>query len=322
MLRIAYLFDIENPSTFAGRTVADGFRNAWQNRGDDCRFFDLGKISQGRRIQEQSRFNRFDPHLVFTSVENIPFLPKQLNKDTKLVLWGQFYKPCDYEPQIHHILPPTKDLLRKLARAHDILIWSQHDESINDRFFSGYERELGLKFIQLLHAADHTKYVAASDSETKFDFMWIGNIGHRKASYDAFVNPLKKLSNSYLSFHEYNRVDPHIIDFNQLFRKSLIIPNVHTPAQIRYQILLNERVFTAAMQGGFQLCDNPLARKYFSPEELVIAETPEEFSEKFLFFKQNPDKRLPYLKKIQTSILTRHTYRNRINEILCALIMQ
>lgn len=210
---------------------------------------------------------------------------------------GQFYEPCDYESQIHHLPPPTKDLLGKLAKAHDILVWSQHDESINDRFFSGYERELGLKFIQLLHAADHTKYIAASNEETKFDFMWIGNIGHRKATYDAFVHPLKKLTNNYLDFHEHKRVDPRIIDFNQLFKKSLIIPNVHTPAQIHHQILLNERVFTAAMQGGFQLCDNPLARKYFSAGELVTAETPDEFSEKFLFFKQNPDERLPYLKK-------------------------
>lgn len=317
MQKIAYIVDLNNPATFAGRTVAQGFNNAFVDLGADFRFFDLKRISRGGLFNtEQQKLRKYDPDLLFTSLENIHFLPHQLNKHTKLILWGQFYEPCDYEPQIHYILPQTKALLRKLAKKFEILIWSQHDDVINEHFFSGYERELGLKFVQLLHAADHTKYLPIVEDEPKHDFMWIGNIGHRKATYESFITPLKKITSNYLDFHEYKQVDPRIVEFNQLYRKSLIIPNIHTPAQIDQRILINERVFTSAMQGGFQLCDAPLARKYFPAEELIVAETPNEFLERFIYFKNNPNERFPYIQKMQANILKNHTYKNRIATIL------
>lgn len=318
MLKAAYVFDVDNPGTFAGKTVAMGFQNAFLDRGDDCRFFDVKKMNRGWAKTERRKLIEYAPDLLFTSVENIHLLPKRLNKNTKLVLWGQFYEPCDYELQTHCISPHTKALLQRLAYKFDVLVWSQHDDTINERFFLGYEKDLGVKFVQLLHAADHTKYVAPSDESPKYDFMWIGNIGHRKAAYESFIEPLKKQTTNYLDFHEYKRVDPRIVEFNKLYRKSLIIPNIHTPAQVKHRILLNERVFATAMHGGFQLCDTPLAGKYFSSEELIIAQTPDEFLEKFIYFKNNPDERLPYIQKMQDNILKNHTYENRITNIFNA----
>lgn len=322
MFKIAYIFDSGNLQTFAGKTIARGFKNALLANGDECVFFDSNQLSTDKFNAERRRLVQYDADFVFTSVENIHSLPQQLNGNTKLVLWGQFYDPCSYEPQIHHLLEPTKRMLQQLSKKFDILIWSQHDDAINERFFSGYQKELGLKFVQLLHAADQSTYVAPNDETSRYDFMWVGNIGHRKQIYDAFVAPLKHLTSSYLDFNEHNRVDPEIIDFNQLYRKSLVIPNIHTTAQIAHRILLNERVFTSTIKGGFQLCDNTLARKYFPDDQLIIAETPDEFQEKFMYFKTNPAERLPYITKMQANILQNHTYHNRIQTIYKAFGME
>ncbi|SKB26226.1 Glycosyl transferases group 1 [Parapedobacter luteus] len=316
MLKIAYIFELDNPYTFAAKTIAHGFRNAFIDRGDDCRFFDLKRLSGPLGFSDRWRLLRFRPDLIFISLEKIHLLPRKMNSDTKLVIWGQFYKPCDYEAQIHHLQPETKKLLQHLAARHDILIWSQHDEVINEEFFSGYTRELGLKFAQLLHAADKSTYVPPPEEPPAYDFMWVGNISHRKDQYEAFITPLKALSDNYLNYSEFNKGKPDEIEKNRLYSKSAVIPSIHTSAQVHHGILVNERVFTAPMQGGFQICDNPLARKYFTAEELVIAETPQDFIEAFRYFTANPESRLPYISKMQDKVLKNHTYHHRIEKLL------
>ncbi|SEK35992.1 glycosyltransferase family protein [Parapedobacter koreensis] len=319
MLKIAYIFELDNPYTFAAKTIAYGFRNAFTDKGDDCRFFDLKKLGGAWGFSERWRLLRYHPDLIFISLENIHLLPKKMNNDTKLVIWGQFYKPCDYEAQIHHMQPTTKKLLQQLSARHDILIWSQHDDAINEEFFAGYTHDMGLKFVQLLHAADKTAYLPPSEEPPVYDFMWVGNISHRKDQYEAFITPLKTLSANYLDYSEFNKGKPHEIEQNKLYSKSAVIPSIHTSAQVKHGILVNERVFTASMQGGFQICDNPLARKYFSAEELVIAETPQDFLEAFKHFSANPASRLPYIRKMQANVLQNHTYHHRINTLLDAL---
>lgn len=314
-MKIAYIYDRNHRHSYAGETVAQGFKNAFVERKDAFKFFDVEKLKKRLNPVERLNIIRFAPEMIFTSVENIHFLPLKFLHSTKLVLWAPFYEPCDYEPQIHALSEDTKRTLHRNSFKHDILVWSQHDDEINDRFFSGYRSELGLKFVQLLHAADHKQF-ATPLLAPELDFVWIGNIGHRFNRYNRFINPLKGYFPNYLDYNENKRISPSKLEAEKLYRQSFIVPNIHTDAQVAQQILLNERVFSATMAGGFQLCDNPLARKYFAEDELPIVNTAEEIIYYYHHFRKHPEERLNRIKKMQQKILENHTYKHRVETVL------
>ena len=114
-------------------------------------------------------------------------------------------------------------------------------------------------------------------------------------------------------------IDPERIESKQYYSRSFITPNVHTEAQIKNKILLNERVFSSSILGGFQICDNVLARKLFREDELVIATDSEDFLEKARYYITEPEKRTAMIERIQENILKNHTYFNRIDQILTSL---
>lgn len=318
MKRIAYIYQTDNKWGYAAKTVANGFKNAFIERGDSFKFFDIAKLENSFWPAEKIKLIAFSPDIIFTSVDNIPYLPLNTLKSTALVLWGSFYSPCNYEPQIDTILEKTKSVLNKYSSRHNILIWSQHDELINEQFFSGYQKELGLKVIQLLHCADKTRFTEPL-LNPEFDFLWIGNVSHRLSTYNSVILPLKKEFKNHLEYTEHNMINPETVETKKLYSRSYITPNVHTAAQIKYNILLNERVFTSTMLGGFQICDNLLARKYFNEDELVIATNSNDFIEKTHHYISHPQERLHMIKKMQANLLKNHTYFNRINDVLAAL---
>jgi hypothetical protein len=318
MKKIAYIYETENRWSYAAKTVANGFKNAFIDRGDSFRFFDIKKLENSFWPAEKIKLRSFHPDILFTSVDNVIYLPLDNLKPSSLVLWGSFYSPCNYEAQIHTISEQTKQTLNKYSSKHNILIWSQHDEQINEQFFGGYQKELGLKMIQLLHCADQTKH-AVPLLTPEFDFLWIGNTSHRLSTYKSFIEPLKKEFSNYLEYTQHNMINPETAERKNLYARSFITPNVHTAAQIEHNILLNERVFTATMLGGFQICDNSMARRYFDENELVIATNSSDFIEKTHHYISHPEERIEMIKKMQENILSNHTYFNRIDSILEAL---
>jgi len=315
MKKIAYIYNINNKYSYAAKTVANGFKNAFIDRQDSFRFFDLEKLQYSFWPGEKLKLINYAPDIIFASVENLPYIPLKLLKSTSLVLWGAFYSACDYEPQIHTLSEDIKQRLNKYSDKHNILIWSQHDESINEQFFSGYKRELGLKFTQLLHCADKTMFTKPVVNP-EFDFIWVGNIGHRVSTYKSFIIPFKEAFNNFLEYSEHNMINPATIERKQYYARSFITPNIHTEAQIKYNILLNERVFTSSMMGGFQICDNILARELFTEDELIIATKSEDFLEKAHYYISHPDERMKMITKMQENISNNHTYFNRIDKIL------
>ena len=60
-------------------------------------------------------------------------------------------------------------------------------------------------------------------------------------------------------------------------------------------------------------------KKIFSNNEIVIAETPEEFRDMILYYVNNPDERLPYIDRYYKTIIGRHTYFHRAAQWLTEL---
>ncbi|MGN6494933.1 MAG: glycosyltransferase family protein [Agriterribacter sp.] len=296
-------------------SVARGFTNAFKNIGFECRTFDLMRLKLSFISGAKRELIAFAPDVIFTSVENIHYLPLDQLNNCNLALWGQFYEHCSFEKQIVTIGQETKNQLIRYRDKHRILIWSQHSDAINDRFFKGYQKELGLEFVQLMHCADKSQFIEPV-AEPAFDFIWIGNVGHRKDMYNSVVLPLKKSSANFIEFTESNPISPDQIFEQKYYSKAQIAINVHTKAQLEHHILLNERVFSSSLQGGFQACDNLLARQYFTEDELVIANKPADYYDLLMFYKSNPVLRVAMIKRMQQKILDCHLYEHRVNQVL------
>jgi len=312
--RIAYIYRFNHGSNYAGRIVAQGFRNAFQDIACNFREYDVMKINNMFFNRDETRkLLEYDPDIIFASVEHIKCLPLDKMRNKKLVLWGQYFSINTFEKDAVTISERDKKLLIRFRDQHDILIWSQHSDEINERYFSGYQNTLGLKFIQLLHCADKTvlNKIVKNGISTKLDYVWIGKIKHRKESFIDFIVPLRRLSKNYIEYTENKPFDSTIEKLSFLYRSSTLAPNVHTNAQRQHKLLLNDRTFMIPVLGGFQIIDNPLAREYFTSDE----PTPKSFIESARYFIANPNKRLPFMERMKAKILLSHTYHNRISSI-------
>jgi spore maturation protein CgeB len=257
----------------------------------------------------------YSPDIIFTSTNYLQYIPFNKLKKCKVVLWGEFYKNCNYENQISTISDKNKMIINKFSDKNQFLIWSQHSDEINYDFFHGYKTELGVDVIQILHCADKDDYIEPI-KVCEFDFLWIGQSKHREKLYNEIVKPIKKTKNTLLEYNELNPIRPEDIIKNKIYRNSIISLNVHTEAQLKYNILLNERIFSSSLQGGFQICDNILARKYFKENELIISTKFSEIIEYLNFFRKEEDLRIQMINNMQKNILENHTYDNRIKKIL------
>ena len=105
---------------------------------------------------------------------------------------------------------------------------------------------------------------------------------------------------------------PPNCDMNMLYRASLLCINIHTLRQKRRHIQLNDRTFNISAAGGFQICDNPLVRDYFSEDEIVCADNDNEYIEKVDFFLKCPEATLPFAEASFQRTYRDHSYFNRI----------
>lgn len=318
MNKIAYIYETASGSDYIARTAANGFKNAFVEMGDSFRFFDLDKLKISYWPAEKIKLTKFNPDIIFTAVENVRYLPLNILPPASLVLTGAFYSPCNYDDRIRVLTEKAKKVLNRYSSRHNILICSPYNEEINAQFFSGYETELGLKVTQLLHCVNQEKF-REPILQPEFDLLWIGNTTRRLAGYTSLIAPLKKEFGKFLEYTQHNMIDPEIVESENLYARACILPNLHTDAQLKYNMLLNQRLFTTAVFGGFQICNNAFARKYFKEDELVIASESSDFIEKTHHYISHPEERRLMIKKMQDNLLKNHTYFNRVNQIMTAL---
>ena len=144
------------------------------------------------------------------------------------------------------------------------------------------------------------------------------------ADWDAvdkyFLHPLAKLER--MTFHtqfitnlRINRQVPYSEE-NQAYASARIALNFHEqlPGGV---FLLNGRTFKIPACGGFEICDYvPLARRYFDEDELVMAESDDDFFRKVDYYMSHDEERVTIQKKGTTRALRDHTYHNRAALIL------
>lgn len=234
---------------------------------------------------------------------------------------------ASFDPQTPLAPPKEMELLAKLKNR---VAWTQHEPHLHPYFYKGYQdREIPL--IYLPYCADLTAQTPLAEPAfpTK-DLFFIGNLAHRtKGNLEILSQLLGRLTPERVEIHgdqEWHKrfgiqTQPlsHQVPWGPLYQNAAICPNLHNWHQKTRLLQVNDRTFHIALYGGFQLTDNPLAAKFFGPEELAVAPSAQDFVDQFFYYLEQPSLRQEMIKKARARIAKEHTYFNRIAALFAAL---
>lgn len=106
---------------------------------------------------------------------------------------------------------------------------------------------------------------------------------------------------------------------NQLYSSAKICLNFHEREADGTQphYILNQRTFKIPACGGFEICDYvPALRKYFAEDEVVMADSPEDWANKVDYFLNNDLERERIQARASQRAHRDHTYHNRVEQVL------
>lgn len=174
------------------------------------------------------------------------------------------------------------------------------------------EKKIGQPLIYLPHAGCHvcngqgeiienvpkTLIVMASYKERREDWIEYAGVNKVKAPYDKVKD---------------------------LYASALVCPNLHgdwqkgEPCALMHipAFMINDRLFQVVLSGGFAVSDNnPIVKEFFEESEIPYANTREEYKRMIEFFAENPEKRLPFMKRAKKRVLKEHLYTHRMTNFL------
>lgn len=336
------LYQIPSLETvYAARFIYEGYKDAFEDLGHDFR--PLTGQDDLRRVLDE-----FQPDILISSLNfyNLRFLDLELlrrYRDRGMVLFNQV-RPWQQQANQPGAagLSESRDLVKLIRSglAGDVFF---HYMEQDDPSMEGFEKGTGYPFHTVLLAANTRKFFFDHDSRFAAQVSFVGSylpdkreflrrhvvpltrrydvrlygsdwtLGDRllgyvqKAGQLLNIGPLKQVRGLKLGLEDERKV----------YSSSTVSLNVHEEHQRRYGGDFNERTLKILASGGFEICDSVrILRKYFTPDELVIAEDTADWFEKIDHFVRNPEERLPYIEAGRAKVLAEHTYHNRVGQLL------
>ena len=109
---------------------------------------------------------------------------------------------------------------------------------------------------------------------------------------------------------------------NKLFKSATVVPCIHEPHARLYGVEVTERLFKVPLAGGFTISDpvECIHREgYFSPDEILVAESPAGMQELVRHFVTDPQERLPFIARARERVFREHTYFHRLEQLSRAM---
>lgn len=330
-------------SVYAAKFIYEGYKNAFSDLGHEFRTLtsndDLSNV-----------LAEYTPDIFFYSLNfyTLKFLDLEVLKKYRekgLVVFCQIRAWQDIDTNIGSINSALKDSpvevnLIKNGNAGDIFWhWFELDEPLMD----GFAKNTGHQYYSILLAADKTKYFYDPDPTFACDICYVGSFLPLKQKFlEDYIIPLRDkysikiygsdwtISNRVLGkiqkaaqffnieiLKNIRKIKLSLDDERKLYSSAIISLNVHEEQVKKYNMEINERTFKILACGGFEICDNvPILRKYFTENELVIAEDGHNWFEKVEYYIKNPSQRTSIIEAGRKKVLANHTYHNRVGQIL------
>lgn len=182
----------------------------------------------------------------------------------------------------------------------------------------------GFEWYNIPLAANHHLFEKI-DLPKKFDACFIGNLSHGYRGEDVFLYPILDNHNYQcfvggLTYGRYQHGFVPYPDHNTIRNQTKVNINFHVPYQkpgmgeFPDRSDCNQSVFNIALSGNFQLCDHPLALKYFRGQ--VVVDDGSNWLELFDYYLHNEQEREEKAFNARQICLNEHTWLQRMKEFL------
>lgn len=330
-------------SVYAGRFIYEGYKNAFTRLGHEFRPYTTADVSSLASILDTYSpdifiysFHRYS--LKFLDLDLlVKYRKKGMVVFTQVTTWKDQSKQLaggNLENDTHLV-----DLL-KSGKAGDVYYhWLEQDDPKMD----GFTKTIGKNFHTILLAADTKIYFPDYDPNYSCDISYVGSLlPSKKAFIKTHLLPLRSLYSTKIYGSDWtlsNKLSGYVQKLGQYFNVGLlknvrkfnlsldnerkvyssakISLNIHEEHQRRDGSDFNERTFKILACGGFEICDSvAVLRKYFTEQELVIAQDTADWFDKIAYYLKNDAKREVISKNGFSKIIREHTYANRVAQII------
>lgn len=314
--------------------------NYWIRRGWANAFHALGHkvyMWQTDKVPAFDVFKQLDPIDVFigttwlldrATVKNLNSRP-----DIKVILSANNWGPDDYKKSpefpIDYASPKELEEFSNL-RIGRVVITAQYNQKYIQDTHGRWQEEFHSNLLGLMLSADVTEfYPVLPEEKLRCDIAFIGGYWPYKAKYlqqyiTKFLYPnttlkTKIFGDGWSGVQNYGKA-PLGLD-KSLYCSALVCPNVFEPHSLEWGYDLNSRAYQISACGGFQITQKvkSLYEDVFNMGALVFVDTPEEYLDKVLFYRDHPQLRLPLIKEAMNIVWNHHTNFHRVGEIFIAL---
>ncbi len=314
----------------ASHYIYTGIKRAFEVMGHECVFWDSDSVAAF------DIFDVFEPDLFIGQGYNLDRatikcikLRPSLKVLLKVGCWGPVCKDVDTEK--YPILLNSAEEIRNVEQISDTvknLVLFNYVHPNRKDYLMGSWKDVVAKTIGLLPAADMNEC-----AEGKFDENLSSDVGfvggywpYKGQNLDKYIIPLcypvgkyniKIFGNQPWPVPQYMGIADNKTVIN-LFKSTLICPNVSEPHANVFGFEVNERVFKLAASGSFFISDPiaSLTEDIFTKGEAVIAKNPEDFHDLVRDVIKNPDIRQKHIEGCKSTVLKHHTYKHRAEQIL------
>lgn len=216
----------------------------------------------------------------------------------------------------------SRTRVRKILSSEPALLFTISPES-SFEFYEGW-LENNATLVSLPLACDTKLYKKETPILAKFEDIKMAFVGgywpYKARHFDEYLRPYEDRLNVFgYSPWPYKHYGGGISETEEpsLYKQALISPVINEPHVSVMGVDINERVFKVLGSNGFAVTDaTPSYREWFSRDELLVPENPDEYHQIVEHALENPEFTSHYRDKGREAILTRHTYAHRAQRAL------
>jgi len=212
-------------------------------------------------------------------------------------------------------------LMKKILSSEPQIVFTISPESS----FEYYEEwiQAGVRFVSLPLACDSRLYQYDPGSPVRFPGVEIAFVGgyweYKARQLDLYLKRFNEhLTVAGYSSWPYGHYIGQLADPDEkiLYRNAKVSPVINEPHVSRMGVDLNERVFKVMATGGMAVTDaTPAYREWFSPEELLVPHSVDEFREMIVSIIREPSTFDAIRARGREAVESRHTYKHRVARV-------
>ncbi len=316
----------------ANHYIAVGWGNAFASIGHEVYLWNT------EQIPAFDAFNKFEPDIFITSSwqldrAQIKCIAQRPNLKVLVSLsnWGTTDKDLDAQ-KTHIASEQERKHVEELIKAapHVKLGFCQYHDRYVGETHNGW-LDIGIKPFGLLLGADITNFpLTASSPAYKSDMCIVSGRWPEKAkeldkyilglTYPNTTLDIKIFGNGWGSIPQaFGYIQDELI--KHYYASAVVCPNIHEPQALQSGVDINQRAYQVISAGGLQISQRvrSMETDIFFDDEVIFVDKPQELFDLVMYFRENPDKRLPYIKRGLETVYNNHTFLHRVADMLIRL---